>query len=78
MFLGREEQMIGKLDLQNIMDRDKWCMYPLHLRHIKVNGSSQKGKLVERSRKMNKVQRHEKDRADSELLCIAEARNADN
>ena len=35
------------LNLQKIIDRDKFCMFALHLRHIKHGGSSQRGKLVE-------------------------------
>ncbi len=45
------------LNLQKIMDRHKHCLYPLHIRHIKSNGSSQAGKLVEWSVKIPKTQR---------------------
>ena len=62
------------MDLQKIMDRDKWCMFPLHLRHTKSNGSSQKGKLVEWSQKMNKVQRH----ADNQHSLLNSRVNAAN
>ncbi len=35
------------MDLQKIMDRNKWCMYPLRLRQITSNGGSKPGRLVE-------------------------------
>ncbi len=35
------------MDLQKIMDRNKWCSQPMHLCKIAADGSARKGKLVE-------------------------------